>query len=155
MKHVVGMGRPVRGVGALCVVVLGACYRYAPMDAAPAAGAAVRMHLTEGGAAQMAPVLGAGTTSVTGRVLSATDTGLVLAVTETGRNGGERVTWSGERIAVPSGALASAERRSLHPWRTLGVAGVGVAAGALIAAIVSALDSSSGGDDGGPIIIPP
>ena len=137
------------------LVLLGGCYRYTPMSDVPGAGTDVRIHLTEAGGASLAPVLGAGTTSVTGRVMSATDTDLVLLVSETGRADG-RVSWGGERITLPRSALASAEHRSLDRWRTVGVSAIGIgAAGGVIALLVSAFGSGSGGDDGGGVVIPP
>lgn len=144
----------LRCAGTAWVVLLGGCYRYTAMSAAPGAGTDVRIHLTEAGGASLAPVLGAGTTSVTGRVMSATDTDLVLVVSETGRADG-RVSWGGERITLPRSALASAEHRSLDRWRTVGVGAIGIGAAGVIALLVNALSSSSGGDDGGGVIIPP
>lgn len=125
------------------------------MSAPPVVGADVRIHLTEVGGGQLAPVLGAGTTSVTGRVVSATDTDLVLAVTETGRGEG-RVTWNGDRVTLPCSAFAGVERRSLDRRRTLRAGAIGLAAATVIALLIRALDTSaSGGDDGGPVVIPP
>jgi hypothetical protein len=134
--------------------VLGACYRYTPTTHAPAAGTDVRIHLTEGGAASLAPVLGAGTRSVTGRVVSATESDLILTVSETGRDA-TRVSWGGERITLPRSAVAHAEHRSLDGWRTVGVTAIGVGAAGAIALLVNAISSSSGGDGDGPIIVPP
>ena len=144
----------LRCAGAAWIVLLGGCYRYTAMSGAPGAGTDVRIHLTEAGGASLAPVLGAGTTSVTGRVISATDTDLVLVVSETGRPDG-RVSWGGERITLPRSALASAEHRSLDRRRTVGVAAIGLGAAGVIAYLVNLLGSSSGGDDGGGVIIPP
>ena len=142
----------LRCASAAWIVLLGGCYRYTAMSAAPGAGTDVRIHLTEAGGASLAPVLGAGTTSVTGRVLRATETDLVLVVSETGRADG-RVSWGGEQITRPRSALASAEHRSLDRWRTVGVGAIGFVG--VIALLVNLVSSSSGGDDGGPIIIPP
>ena len=144
----------LRCAGAAWVVLLGGCYRYTAMSGAPGAGTDVRIHLTEAGGASLASVLGAGTTSVTGRVISANDTDLVLVVSETGRPDG-RVSWGGERITLPRSALASAEHRSLDRWRTVGVSAIGLGAAGVIALLVNKLSSSSGGDDGGGVIIPP
>jgi hypothetical protein len=134
--------------------VLGACYRYSPTTHAPAAGTDVRIHLTEGGAASLAAVLGAGTTSVTGRVVGATDSDVVLTVSETGRDA-TRVSWGGEQITIPRSAVATAEQRSLDGWRTLGVTAIGVGAAGAIALLVNAISSRSGGDGDGTVVIPP
>jgi hypothetical protein len=148
------VGAILRCAGAAWVVLLGGCYRYTAMSAVPGAGTDVRIHLTEAGGASLAPVLGTGTTTVTGRVMSATETDLVLAISETGRADG-RVSWGGERITLPRSALASAEHRSLDRWRTVGVGAIGIGAAGAIALLVSKLSSGSGGDDDGGVIIPP
>lgn len=137
-----------------CFLLLGACYRYTPTTDAAAAGSDVRIHLTAAGAAGLTPVLGAGTTSVTGRVVSVTDSDVILLVSETGR-GESRVSWGGERITLPRSALASAELRSLDRGRTIGVAAIGVGAAGVIALVVNAISSRSGGDGDGTVVIPP
>ena len=136
------------------MMLTGACYRYTPTSDAPRDGADLRIHLTAPGAESLAPILGAGTTHVTGRVASATDQDIVLIVSETGR-GESRVAWSGERITLPRAAVASAERRSLDGRRTIGVAAIGVGTVGLVAIIVNAISSRSGGQDDGGVITPP
>ncbi len=139
---------------AVAAVLLGGCYRYNAVNEPPGAGADVRIHLTETGATSLAPLLGAGTMSVSGRIITASDSSLLIAVSETGR-GDSRVAWAGERITVPRFALASAEHRSLDRWRTVGVGAIGVGAAAVVALLVNALGSGSGGDGDGPVVIPP
>ena len=136
-------------------ILLGACYRYTPTNDAPLAGADVRLHLSEAGATSVAPVIGAGMTSVSGRLVTVSDSDLVVVVSETA--GAERrLAWAGERITLPRSAVASVERRSLDRSRTIGVGAAGVGAAAAIALLVNAIGSRGDGDgDGGPIIIPP
>lgn len=136
------------------LVLLGGCYRYTAVNEPPGAGADVRIRLTETGATSLAPLLGAGTTSVSGRVISASDSALLIAVSETGR-ADSRVAWAGERITVPRIALASAEHRSLDRWRTVGVGAIGVGAAGAVALLVSLLSAGSGGDGDGTVVIPP
>ena len=140
---------------ALGCILLGACYRYTPTTDVPVAGADVRLLLSEAGAADAAPVLGAGMTSVSGRVVSVSDAEVVLLVSETA--GAERrLAWAGERITLPRSAVTSVERRSLDRRRSVGVAAAGVGAAAAIALIVNAIGSRGDGDgDGGPIVTPP
>ena len=149
-----GASTLVRSAAAGCFILLGACYRYTPTNDAPGAGSDIRIRLTEAGAASLAPVLGAGTTSVTGRVVSSTDSDVILIVSETGR-GESRVSWGGERVTLPRSALAGAEQRSLDRGRTIGVAAIGVGAAGVIALVVNAIASRSGGDGDGTVVIPP
>jgi hypothetical protein len=135
-------------------MLLAGCYRYTAVNEPPGAGADVRIRLTEAGAASLAPLLGAGTTSVSGRIITASDSTLLLAVSETGR-GDARVAWAGERVTVPRLALASAEYRSLDRWRTVGIGAAGVGAAGVVALLVNALSSRAGGDGDGTVVIPP
>ena len=139
---------------AAVVGTLGACYRYTPVDDLPGAGSEVRIHLTDEGATRLGPILGTGTTSLSGRIVSASDSTLVVAVSETGR-GDSHVSWAGERITLPRSTLARAERRSLDRRRTVGVSAAGLGAAGLVALLVYKLGSSSGGDGDGTVIIPP
>ena len=139
---------------AVVIWVLGGCYRYAPVDELPGAGSEVRIHLTDEGIASLGPVLGAGTTNLSGRIVSASDSTLVVSVSETGR-GDSHVSWAGERITLPRSTLARAERRSLDRWRTVGVGAAGLGAAGLVSALVKELGSRSGGDGDGTVVIPP
>ena len=136
------------------LTALGGCYRYTPMSDAPGTGSDVRIHLTPSGTTSLAPVLGAGTTSISGRIISAADSGVVIAVSETSGPRG-RVPWAGEHIALPRDVLGSAERRSMDRRRTVKVVAVGVGAAAVMALLVNSIASRAGGDDDGTVVIPP
>ena len=136
-------------------LLLGACYRYTPTPDAPVAAGDVRLHLSDAGAKSVAPVIGEGMTSVSGRVISASESDLVLIVSETA-GPDRRVSWAGERITLPRSSLASVERRTLDRWRTAGVGALGVGAAGAVALIINAMGSRGDGDgNGGPIITPP
>ena len=147
-----GLGRRT---AALCCVLLGACYRYTPTSDLPLAGSDVRLHLSEAGATNVAPIVGAGMTSVSGRVLSVSESDLVVVVSETA-GADRRLSWAGERITLPRSAVSSVERRSLDRRRTIGVSAIGVGTAAAIALLVNAIGSRGDGDgDGGGVITPP
>ena len=147
--------RSLRRIAAFGFVLLGACYRYTPTASAPLAGADVRLHLSEAGSATVAPVIGVGMTSVSGRVVSVSDSELVLAVSETA-GADRRLAWAGERITLPRSAVTSFERRSLDRSRTIGVGAASVGAAAAIALLVNAIGSRADGDgDDGTVVIPP
>ena len=150
-----GLADRVFPVACLGLFLLGACYRYTPAPDAPMAQADVRVQLSDAGAMAAASVLGEGITSVSGRVVSVTDSDVVLAVSETS-GPGRRVSWAGERITLPRSSLVRIERRTLDRRRTVGVAAIGVGAAGAIALIVNAVGSRGDGDGGGgPIITPP
>jgi hypothetical protein len=145
------------------LLLLTACYRYVPSTRdALAPGAEVRVSLTPAGASQLVPVLGNQTTAVEGRVLNATDTSYVLALSGTlkslGGNGSSsvsRTVWAGDSVAIPGAAVGGVERRLLDSKRTTLLAIVGTAAAtATVRVLVHAFGgkSSSGGDGGGVIM---
>src|SRR5215211_2843434 len=147
----------------LAVLLLScACYRYAPQtNAAVPVGRDVRLTLTIPGATALVPILGRETIAVEGRVLSASDSGYVIAVSGTlkrgqAAGGGEttsRTPWVGESVTIPRAAVAGVELRSLDARRT-GLTGalIAVAAVATVRIIVQAIGSSGGPADGGTVV---
>jgi hypothetical protein len=149
--------RPYRPLVALSVLLLGACYRYAPLDAPAPTGASVRLHLAPAEAASLATTLGAGTAAVEGTIVEASDTTFVLAVTGTRRAGESTATpWGGDRVTVPRRAVASVEARRLDRRRTATVVGLAALGAVAVRALVSAIDALAGGEDPGtgPIVTP-
>ena len=146
------------------LLLLCACYRYAPQTSAPPPlGKELRLTLTVPGATALVPILGRETVAVEGRVLSVADTGYVVAVSGTLKRGlgasGEttsRTPWVGESVTIPQNAVAGVELRSLDARRTgLTSALIVVAAVATVRIIVQALGSSGGATDGGGVIVTP
>ena len=146
------------------LLLLAACYRYVPSTRdALAPGAEVRLSLTPEGTSQLVPLLGNQTTAVEGRVLNASDTAYVLALSGTlkslGANGSSSVSrtiWAGDSVAIPGVVVGTVERRRLDSRRTTLLAIVGAAcATATVRVLVHALGGkSSGGGDGGGVIMP-
>jgi hypothetical protein len=143
------------GIAALCAST--ACYHYAPMEpSAIQTGAAVRLDLSSAGSTRMTPILGAGTNSVEGTILAATDTGYRMSVSGTHKATTGAVRWSGEQVTVPRDAIERVQTRSLDRKRTLGVAALAILAGVALKVIFNAFDPVSGGDeDGGGGVTPP
>lgn len=133
------------------------CYRYVPVAGrVPDAGADVRVRLTpEGGMAMNRP-LGAAMASLEGGVLDATADSLVLRVrTSTTAFTAQTIRWVGERIAVPSAAVAFVERRRIDRRRTMLTVG-SVAVATIVAFIgVRATQGVAGGDAPGGGGTPP
>jgi hypothetical protein len=146
--------RPVRDValvvGALAQV---ACYSYTPvMGVRPELGADVRAHLTDAGAVSLAPVIGFQIEAVTGRLVDAGDTAVVLQVSETLNRVGAVAAWNGERVTMPRAAVSRIERKSLDRRRSFVAAAIVL--GVAIAAVTGFSLVGSGGNNprsGGPI----
>lgn len=110
-------------------VVLGACYDYVPQVAQqPTPGTEVRLTLTDLGSASAAAAVGPRVESVDGRITQITGDSIVVAATQTTRQGGVESTWNGERVALPRSAVASIGVRRLSASRTALASAVGVAA---------------------------
>jgi hypothetical protein len=136
------------------VVLLAACYRYAPLtDLAPVDGAVVRLDLSDAGTARMGSVLGRNAIAVEGTILSRTDSSFLISVSATRQRDEQPLTWAGERVTVPRDAVQTIEARSLNKKKTLLVAGAAVLGAIGLKLIVSGLDALAGGGDGG--ITPP
>jgi hypothetical protein len=108
-----------------CATALG-CYRYTPIDTAPEPGREVRVDLTDAGSLKLAPYIGPRIEALDGRALQSTDSSLVLAVKATIGRSGESVSWSDERLDVPTSAIARLRGRQLDRGRTWMVSGLGV-----------------------------
>jgi hypothetical protein len=140
-------------------LLLSGCYRYVvATDRVLTPGSHVRIALTPSGSTQLTPLLGRETSAVMGRVVSVSDTGFVLAVSETTKassEGSGRVVWTGEAVTIPSSAVGTIENRSLLRGRTAVVIGGGAAiATGLVYAIVKAVGSGGGSNEGPPVPTP-
>lgn len=131
------------------VALLSGCYAYVPppeSSAAPLPGREVRVELTDAGTAALAPKVGPGVTAVVGRVVSADDSALTLAVTTTEKRNGLEDLWKGENVAVQRAQVATLQERRFSRSRTAVAAGIGVG---LAAIFYAALGGSLGGGSGG------
>ena len=131
--------------------------------AAVAPCADVRLSLTPAGTTELVPILGSQTTAVEGRVLGASDTGYLLAISGTLKAGSRygaaspsHTVWGGDSVTIPGAAVGSVERRLLDSRRTTLLAILGAAtATATVRVVVHALGGKSGGSgDGGGVITP-
>jgi hypothetical protein len=129
-------------------LVAGGCYRYAPIDGGPQSiGSPVRVQLTDAGAVAMAPLIGARIESVDGRITSAADTAVTLAVTGTTDRFGNEVPWRGEQVVIPRSALAGFQRRTLDRKRSYLFGGVAVGLAAAVG-VGFGINGSGGGGRG-------
>jgi hypothetical protein len=147
--------------GLIGVVLVTACYRYAPATSPTLTpGTTVRIALAPDAEGQLKAVLGENTIGVEGRVVSATETAYGLAMAATRKRPvigtSSRVVWAGETVTIPRDAVGNVEIRMLDRKRTTRALVLGTV-GAIVAVklLVVAIGGSSGGDDGGGVITPP
>jgi hypothetical protein len=115
---------------------MSACYSYKHAGSAdvvePANGSHIQVRLTQDGAVSLAQRIGANAVTVEGEVLAAGADSLLLAVREVEHAGQATITWNGEKIGIPRGAIASVGQRRLSIGATALLGGL--AAGTVIAA---------------------
>ena len=120
------------------------CYRYARVDgnAAPV-GAQISADITDQGRLALADSLGRSPGSVEGRLLSADDSSITLAVSGVrALRGGERTPWTGERVTLRRTSINGIRERQLAKGPTA-LAGL-VVVGAVVALAVSLGTSGAG-----------
>jgi hypothetical protein len=131
-------------------MLLGACYRYVPTTGTDlVAGQVYRGHLSPNGTERVARLMGADVGRFDGRVVTATDTALLVAISSTvKRSDPRRMIWSGEQLAIPRDAIATYERRELDGRRTMGAALLGAAAILATGAIWLSIKGKAEGNPG-------
>src|SRR6266550_7846097 len=103
-------------VSAACLTV--ACYSYSPLTTPSLApGTYVAVTLTDAGSQELARYLGPTVSVVRGRVLHRTEQGLAVAVSAVELQRGDALPWAGERVELPSTAIASLDVRRLAKGR--------------------------------------
>ena len=147
-----------RIVRALCcaptVALLSGCYEYVAPRAgsngvgplAPPTGKAVRVELTDAGTASLAPAVGPGVTSLTGRLVSADDSAVTVAVDATVKRNGLEDFWKGENVVVRRSEVAAFQEKAFSRTKTAVASGIVVG---LAAIFYAALGGSLGGGSGG------
>src|SRR6185503_8644472 len=110
--------------------LVGGCYRYTPETTpTPIAGSVVRLDLSDAGAERLSTVLGRNTIAVEGTVISASDTGFVVAVSGTRQRNEQPLNWAGEHVTIPRSAVRMLESRSLNKKNTLLVIRIAILGG--------------------------
>jgi hypothetical protein len=122
--RIVGAARAVAVAAAL--VVLSACYTYAP---APVNGSLAEQHVefrfSDAGRVTMQRALGPGALTISGRVVAETDALWTVKVYRLTTVDGAVMTWAGEEIDVSRDAVAIVSTRQFDRQRSL-VAAAGV-----------------------------
>ena len=138
----------VRWSRLLPVLCTSACYLYvSPEPATRLAGREVDLPLTDSGSVALAPVIGPRAESVTGRVIEARDSALVLALEHVRQRDGQDVRWRGEQVTINRSLIDGAGQRAFSPVRTALFSGL-VAAAFVVARQAFAGHGSGGGGAG-------
>jgi hypothetical protein len=146
------------GLLAVCLTVVGSgCFRYQMVDGPQAAvGAELRVHLVEPAPDSVRRVVGAQAVSVDGRLTSASESAITLAVGATHTAAGRKNSWAGESVVLPRVAIASIERRVVDRRRTTWASAMAIAGATASTFLIASLSGKSkGGPDDGGVVTPP
>ena len=130
-----------------CVLLFltASCYRLSATEGgAPTVGRELVLELSDRGALELAPQLGAQLRSVTGRVNAFGDDGYRVAVTQTDSRGGVETLWRGEEAAIRRDYVLSVAERRLDKRRSWIVAGLS-ALGVILAGQAFGVDTPFNG----------
>lgn len=138
--------RGILSVSTMSMLVVSGCATYRPIDR-NAAGALTeaRVVLNERGTLELAPRIGPNAASLDGHMRNATDTTIMIALTQIVTRGGDAQQWSGEELTVPLSWINGYQQRTPSAKKTSFLVGVIVAAVAAIGAAFAAGNSGSGG----------
>ena len=104
------------------------CYNYMPLGRAQLSPSShVSVGLTQSGSEELARYLGPNVRVVRGRFLSATERGLVIAVSAVETRRGDVLEWKGESVTVPGEFVQSVEERRAATGKTVLLAGASLA----------------------------
>lgn len=114
---------------AASLLVSTACQVYTPVQLSPSlAGKDVRVTLTQMGATDLASTLGSPAESVEGRLVSASDSALVVQMKSLLRMNGVEDSWNGESVRIPGNDVSRIETSRISTSRS------GILAAAIIGA---------------------
>ena len=139
----------------LALNLLGACYRYVPMESTDIqVGGAYRGYLSPEGTQQVARLVGENVERFDGRVVSVLDTAYLVSMSATLKRSDERQTiWTGEQLLIPRAAVNRFELRQLDRPRTVRAAALystGLLAVGVLVFSVKGMVSGSPPAGGGP-----
>jgi hypothetical protein len=136
-----------RGLMSICVLVVSACTTYTPLRVADMSpGYNVRVSLSDQGAVDLAPKIGARARQLEGTLTEASDSILLMSVRRVTREGGGDDTYNDIPITLPSRDVEGVERSTTSFSRSVLTAGA-IVGTALLAA--RGAGDVSGGKDGG------
>lgn len=142
-----GDTRVRRSLISICILAVSACTTYAPVRVADMSpGYNVRVSLSDQGAVDLAPKIGARARQLEGTLTQASDSMIIMSVRRVVREGGGDDTYNDIPISLPSRDVESVERSTTSVSRSVLTAGA-IVGTALLAA--RGAGDLSGGKDGG------
>ena len=136
-----------RSLISICILGVSACTTYTPLRVADMSpGYNVRVSLSDQGAVDLAPKIGARARQLDGTLTQASDSMIVMSVRRVTREGGGDDTYSDIPISLPSRDVDVVERSTTSVSRSV------LSAGAIVATALLAARGAgdlSGGKDGG------
>ena len=125
----------------LCVLC--ACYESVPIELARVQpGTKLRISLTDAGADSLARYLGPGVETIDGKLITTTESGVSLSVSQVAMRSGQEQFWKGETVMIPRYSLGTVQARRINKPKSLLLGGV------LIAALASLKLAGVGGGNG-------
>lgn len=121
------------GIGAMMAGLSG-CYTYSPLTTQPQPQTRVAAVLTDVGRVEAGTQIGSQSDRVEGRLIDASDTAYVLAVSAVKPIHGTWVRWTGEQVSLRRNYVATLSERRLSKGKTALFAG-GTALGIFVAMV--------------------
>ncbi|MEO6211827.1 MAG: hypothetical protein ABIQ10_17090 [Gemmatimonadaceae bacterium] len=116
-------------------------------------GTKLRVSLTDAGADSLARYLGPGVETIDGKLITTTDSGVSMSVTQVSMRSGQDQFWKGETVVIPRSALGTVQARKINKSKSVLLAGVFVVALASLrlGGVIGGNGGSTGGNGtGGP-----
>ena len=134
---------------AICAApIASGCYTYrGASGTTPPVGAAVAVDINDRGRVALADSLGPSPERVEGRLVSADDSTVVVAVASVKPRDGERTSWTGERITLNRSSFGDMLERRLSVARSVALAGA-VVGGVVAFFVTRDLVGDSDGSEG-------
>ena len=127
MVLTVSSRRVRRALSAVLLVVCG-CQRYVELGNSPAdTRGDVRLTVSDETASVQYGAIGSNVRQVEGKVISANDSAVIVAVTSVQRRTGFGESWNGESVSIPRRSIVMLEGRQISFSRTLATVGAVVA----------------------------
>lgn len=121
-----------RATASLLALSLAGCYVYGPAASQVRGGQEVQVFLNDRGRAELGKTVGAGTRTLSGAVVQAADSSVVLAVSGTRSIDGAEYEWTGEHVSIPRSLFDSVRVRRASVARTALLTAAVVGAAALV-----------------------
>ncbi|HLB11170.1 MAG TPA: hypothetical protein VK617_16655, partial [Gemmatimonadaceae bacterium] len=112
-------------------------------------GTKLRVSLTDLGADSLARYLGRGVETIDGKLISTTETGVSLAVTQVSTRSGQDQFWKGETVVIPRSSLGTVQARRVNKLKSL------LLSGAFVVALTTLRLTGVVGNNGGTVGNPP